>query len=168
MAKKRFLSKYDDQKIWWLRFIRSILIFGIIVFLLFAVVFGISRVSGHSMYPTLSDGDIVCYFRLDKNYERGDIISVRMPNREYYIKRVVAVAGDTVDIREGILYINDVPESGTYINGKTEQQEYAVYPYTVKEGTVFAVGDNREVSIDSRTYGAFSVSQSRGTILFVK
>lgn len=167
MAHKRFLSKYDDQKIWWLRFTKSFLLFAVILIIVFTLVIGVSHVSGSSMYPTLTDGQIVVYLRLDKSYEIGDIISVRMPNGEYYVKRVVAVAGDTVEIRDGALYVNGQKENAAYANGLTEVQEGVNYPLTIKDGKVFAIGDNREGSIDSRTFGPFAVSQTRGRILFV-
>ena len=146
---------------------RSCLIFAFAVFLLFTFVIGLSRVSGNSMYPTLKNGDVVLFVRFDKDYDRGDILSVRLPNGEYYIKRVVAVAGDEVDIHDGKLYLNGEALSEAYANGNTFAAEDAnvSYPLKVKEGMVFALGDNREVSKDSRNYGAFSVSQSRGTIL---
>ena len=149
---------------------RSCLIFAFAVFLLFILVIGLSRVSGNSMYPTLENGDVVLFFRLDKNYSRGDILSVRMPNGEYYIKRVVAVAGDEVDIQDGKLYLNGEIAEEPYANGETfaAEESNIEYPMTIRDGMVFALGDNRTVSKDSRNYGAFSISQSRGKILFVK
>ena len=167
MAKKRLFKKYDSEKIWWLRFVKDLLAFAVILVLVFTLVLGVSRVNGSSMSPTLKNGQAVLYYRLDKNYNRGDIISLWLPNGDYYVKRVIAVEGDTVDIRDGVVYINGSAETGTYINGKTEPAASGIsYPLTVKAGKVFVLGDNRENSVDSRNYGEFALSQTRGKIIF--
>ena len=88
-----------------------------------------------------------------------------MPSGEYIIKRVVAVAGDTVDVHDGAFWINGEKETGDYINGETYPEEGNVeYPITLHLGQFFALGDNREVSIDSRTIGPVSETQARGKI----
>lgn len=127
---------------------------------------GISRVSGESMAPSLHNGSVVVYLRPVQRYETGDIVSLHMAYGEYYIKRVAAVAGDTVDLRGGIVYINGIPEQ-TDAAGVTEPQAAMVeYPFTVPAGSVFVLGDNRQGSVDSRTFGAVALSQIRGKILF--
>lgn len=168
VKKRRFLGKYDDQKIWWLRFLKTMLAAGVVIALVFLFIIGISHVSGSSMYPTLQNGQPVIFLRLGKEYKKGDIISARFPNGEYYVKRVVATAGDTVEIKDGYLYINGEKETGEYINGKTEEQTGVRYPLELKNGQFFLVGDNRENSVDSRTFGPIAVSQTRGKVLFAK
>ena len=158
--------RFDGDKLAWIRFFKEFAVIAIVVFLVFRFVIGISRVSGNSMYPTYRDGEPVVYSRLHPNYKRGDVASVRMPSGEYIIKRVVAVGGDTVEVKDGVFIINGEPEEGSYINGETEpQDELVVYPITLKEGQIFVLGDNRAVSIDSRTIGPVATSQTRGKIL---
>ena len=168
MANKRFLHKFDSQKIWWLHFIKYALLAVVAVVLVFTLVIGVSRVSGQSMLPTLQDGSAVVYLRLTQNYAVGDVVSVHMSNGERYIKRVVAVAGDTVDLRDGVLYVNGAAEAVSYAHGETNPQSDAVsYPLTLRQGQVFLLGDNRPVSVDSRTFGAVNVSQIQGRVLAV-
>ena len=164
---RRFLHKYDAQKGAWLKAAERFAVLLIAALLVSRFLLGVSMVSGESMYPTLNNGAVVVYSRVGSDYSRGDIVSLKMAYGEYYIKRVVAVAGDTVDLRGGILYVNDVPETGDWAHGLTEEQSEAVaFPLTVPEGRLFVMGDNREVSVDSRTFGAVAVSQIRGKVLF--
>jgi len=70
-----------------------------------------------------------------------------------------------VDIRDSTLYINGVPETGDYIRGATYAEEGSFsYPYTVPQGDVFTLGDNRQESIDSRFYGSVSLRQVKGVL----
>ena len=107
------------------------------------------------------------YTRFGTGISRGNVVSVRIPSGEYYIKRVVAVGGDEVDLRDGVLYINGQPEEGSYVRGVTKPESGSVtYPFTVAEGDYFVLGDNREESVDSRSFGTVSGSQIRGVIRF--
>lgn len=163
----RMFRKYDDRKGRWLKEAKFYVAAVLVILALLRFCVGFSRVSGHSMEPTLPSGTMVVYSRLHKNYARGDVVSVHMATGEYYIKRVAAVAGDEVNIAEGCLYVNGVKEAGGWASGLTEPQSAAVtYPLTVPEGKYFLVGDNREVSIDSRTFGPVSQSQTRGKIFY--
>ena len=165
MTGRRRFRKFDDKKLEALRTVKLFAVLIVVFALLFSCVIGVSRVDGLSMFPTLKNEQTVVYNRLAKNYERGDIVSVRMPNGQYYIKRVIAVGGDEVDLQNGTLFLNGVPEQGAYVNGATEPQERTVsYPLTVPEGQVFVLGDNREISLDSRTFGPAALSQVRGRI----
>jgi signal peptidase I len=118
------------------------------------------------MYPTLQNGEAVVYLRTVNNFKKGDIISIRVPSGDYYVKRVIAVAGDVVNIKDGEVYVNDELVENIYGTGETLEQEGAViYPYTVLEGNVFVLGDNRGVSVDSRSFGEVNKIQIRGKII---
>lgn len=165
--KRRFLGKYDGKKEGWFRQFKELIIIFILIVLAFHFVIGASFVKGTSMNPTLQDKKLVFYLRIVPEYKRGDIISVRMPSGEYYVKRVVAVAGDEVDIHDGKFYLNGVEQDEPYTMGVTETQGTTVtYPYVVEVGRVFVMGDNRENSMDSRTFGTVIRSQIKGKLLF--
>ena len=164
---KRVLSKYDGKKYGWWKDGKKFVVLVIAVFLIFRFVIGFSFVSGHSMDDTLHDGELVVYSRIVSAYERGDIVSVRVPSGEYYVKRVIAVGGDEVEVRDGDLYINGELQEEDYVDTSTEEAKDSavLYPYTVEEGDVWVMGDNREVSVDSRTFGAVNTSQIKGKLI---
>lgn len=164
---KRFLEQYNDRKLWWLReAVLSAALFAA-VFVLFRFVIGIAIVGGNSMDPTLKDGDLVIYARIVPEYKTGDVISMRVPSGEYYIKRVIAVGDDTVDLQDGHVLVNGKLLQDDRGYGKTEEETGAViYPYKVRENNVFVLGDNREVSMDSRAFGEVNRRQIRGKVLF--
>lgn len=164
-GKKRFLGKYDGKKWTWLQDSKKFILLVSIIFLFTRLVLGFSRVDGQSMMDSFQDGDWVIYTRIYQTIDRGDVVSVAIPSGEYYIKRVVALGGDQVDLRDGVLYINGIAETGDYIRGNTYPEDGSFsYPYTVSEGDVFVLGDNREASIDSRFFGAINESQICGVL----
>lgn len=161
------LKKYDGKKQGWLRQGKELAVFIILMFVVFRFIIGVSLVNGSSMTPSLKNGDVVVYMRIVPNYEKGDIVCIRMPSGEYYIKRVIGLAGDTVEIRDGSVYVNSTVREENYAQGRTETQGDSIkYPYEVKADRVFVLGDNREESMDSRTFGAVAKSQIRGKVLF--
>lgn len=134
---------------------------------LMVFVFGISRIQGNSMAPAYRNGDIVWFVRSGNHLHRGTAVAVGMPQGDRYIKRIVAVPGDTVDIRDGRLYVNGAAAKEPYARGRTEKNPdgLMIYPYTLPEGKYFVLGDNRRHSADSRTFGPVSAAQIQGKIL---
>ena len=166
LNKKRF-RKFDGLKYGWLMDAKKFLLLLVLVFILFRFVIGISFVKGDSMEPTLHNEEIVLYTRLHMQCDRGDIVSVKIPSGEYYVKRIIAVEGDTIDIRDGEVYVNDKLLKEPYIEGETLQQSGRVkYPLTLKKDQIFVMGDNREESMDSRTFGVIGERQIKGKIWF--
>lgn len=110
------------------------------------------RVSGESMEPTLQNNNSLFVFRLGYQPKDGDIIVFKPVGdpKKYYIKRVIATEGQEVDIRDGKVYVDGEELNETYIQGITYDRYNNVYPKIVPEGCVFAMGDNRENSRDSR------------------
>ena len=165
-SNRRILRKYDGHKHAWFRWAIEFVVILVAVFVIFNVFIGVSRIHGDSMEPAMQDGDVVFFSRMGKDFEKGDIVFARMPSGEYYVKRVIATEGDVVDLADGVLYINGEAEKGNYVKGLTESQKGIVtYPYTVGAGSYFLVGDNREVSMDSRSFGALTGNQIKGKLL---
>ena len=90
-----------------------------------------------------------------QNPEQGDIVVVSkksFDNGSPIVKRVIAVEGQTVDIdfEQGIVYVNGEALAEPYINNLTTNREGMTFPLVVEDGCIFALGDNRQVSRDSR------------------
>lgn len=126
------------------------------VVLLFTFVIRLIGVEGHSMVPTLQDGDrlLVLNSMLYDDYRYGDIVVLRKEAflDEPIVKRVIATAGQTVDIdfKTGSVYVDGKLLKEDYINELTLLEEGTEFPLTVPEGCVFVMGDNRNHSSDSR------------------
>lgn len=165
---RRFLGQYDGLKYGWLKDIKKFIVLLIVLFVIFHNVIGFSFVKGNSMESTLQEGDLVLYTRINPQYHRGDVVSVRIPSGEYYVKRIIAMEGDTIDIKEGQVYVNGELIAEPYLEEETKVSADGVvrYPYVLQEGQIFVMGDNRPVSMDSRSFGAVGVRQIKGRIWF--
>ena len=138
-----------------------------IIAVLFLFVFGIARSSDMSMSPAVKDGDLVLYYRLDKDYCQNDVVVLKRDGKTE-IRRVAAVAGDTVDISEEGLVINGALQQESGICEETLRYEEGIsFPVTLKEGEIFLLGDAREHSTDSRIYGPVKVSDTEGTVITI-
>ena len=127
------------------------------VVLLFTFVIRLIGVDGHSMVPTLQDGDrlLVLNAMLDNDYEYGDIVVLRKDTflEEPIVKRVIATEGQTVDIDfvSGAVYVDGELLEEDYINEPTYVEEGTEFPLTVPEGSIVVMGDHRNHSSASRS-----------------
>ena len=166
-SKNRLLEQYNGSKLGWLHDSIFFIILIVVIICVFRFCIGISFVGGDSMSPTLMDGDFIVYNRMVPEYQRGDIVSIRVASGDYYIKRVIGVGGDVIDIDEGNVYVNGELQDESWAYGETMEEEGVIlYPYTVREGSYFVLGDNRTASKDSRAFGEVSQRQIRGKVFF--
>lgn len=115
-----------------------------------------TQVSGESMETTLSDGDHLIVDKIFYRFrdpERYDIVvfPYRLEENTYYIKRIIGLPGETVQIVDGYVYINGVQLDEHYGNEIMEKPGIAAEPVTLGEDEYFVLGDNRNNSQDSRT-----------------
>lgn len=127
------------------------------VVVLFTFVIRLIGVDGHSMVPTLQDGDrlLVTTSLLSGEYRYSDIVIIQkgtFADGDPIVKRVIATEGQTVDIdfANGIVYVDGEALDEPYINEPTYTDEGTEFPLTVPEGSIFVMGDNRNRSDDSR------------------
>lgn len=126
------------------------------VVLVFTFAVRMIGVDGHSMVPTLQNGDrlAVTAGLLAGTYRPGDIVVLRKDSflDEPIVKRVIAVGGQTVDIdfSTGSVFLDGKLLNEPYINELTFREEGTRFPLTVPEGSIFVMGDNRNHSNDSR------------------
>ena len=127
------------------------------------------QIYGESMRPTLNEGDIVVSIK-KKEYQTGEIVGLYYSNR-VLVKRIIAGEFDTVDIdEEGSVFINGNKLDEPYLSDPSFGENNDIkYPYQVPEDTYFVMGDNREVSVDSRSssVGCISTGDIVGEIVFV-
>ena len=149
----------------------SILIAVVLAFFIRYIIVELYMVEGPSMRPTLVNGERLVvnkFIYRFKEPERGDVLVFRYPRdpSRDFIKRVIAVAGDTIELKDGRVFLNGQLQNETYIFEKT-RGSYSLA--TVPAGTVFVMGDNRNNSEDSRfrDVGFVSLDMIKGKAVLI-
>ena len=125
------------------------------------------QIYGTSMNPTLDEGNIVVSVK-GTQFETGDVVAFYY-NNNVLVKRVIAQAGQWVDIdQDGNVYVDGVQIDEPYVTEKSLGECNIDLPYQVPESRIFVMGDNRDVSIDSRntSVGCIAEEQLVGKIVF--
>lgn len=173
-------------------FMMQLMISFVVVILLNSGVFALSGVVGPSMESTLQDSERLIIDKVSYKFnlpERGDIVvflndetidgftdsiknhlqdmSMKLKGevrRNRLVKRVIGLPGDSINITNNQVYVNEVLIEEPYVKGVT-YTKYITYPLTVPEGKVFVLGDNRENSNDSRSFGSIDVDSIEGRVM---
>jgi signal peptidase I len=133
--------------------------------LVFTFIYGIHYNTEPGMNPAVKDGDLIIYYRWDKDYHAGELLLLTFQGQTQ-VRRVVATAGDTVDICEQGLLINGALQQEPNISQPTWRYEEGIdFPLTLGEDEVFVLGDARDNATDSRIYGAVHVKDTLGTVI---
>ena len=154
-------DKKENEKMTWqqsaMMYLHDLIYLLTIIMVVFFLLFRMVVVSGSSMYNTLWDGDylLVLSSVFYHDPQPGDIIVASKESfnsGEPIIKRVIATEGQKVDIdfEAGIVYVDGVALEEDYTYTPTNEEEGMTFPLTVDEGCIFAMGDNRNKSKDSR------------------
>jgi len=152
-----------------MEWIKSIALAVVIAIFIKTFIFNTTYVLGNSMYPTLYERDrlfankIALYFG---GPSRGDIVVLEAPDvpKKDYIKRVIGIPGDLVEIIDGKVYLNGSLLVEDYIEEGSYTHVYDQNRWLVPEGHVFVLGDNREegASKDSRYFGCIPIKTIKG------
>ncbi len=142
--------------------------------LLFKIV-GITRMPNEYMYPRIDSGDLVLFYRLDKNIRAQDIVVIEKEapetdgEKKLWVCRVVAQPGDTVEVTADqrlVVNGNTMLESNIFFPTPA-YAGYTEYPVTLGEGEYFVLADKRNGGVDSRVFGAVDKKEIVGTVITI-
>ncbi len=146
-------KKESAMKRWMTRFLKNmilLIITGMTMMYLSHCVLLIAFVPSCSMEDTIKKGDIVIGLRHVRKYNRGAIVIFRYDAKSLYIKRIIGIPGDTVEVSKQGLIVNGAMIREKYLKEKAEYKEETVF--MVPEGQVLLLGDNRNHSNDARSW----------------
>ena len=142
----------------------------IAVLIIRAFLFTIIRVDGPSMSDTLINNDRLFVTVLDMRLngpDRFDVVILHYPDRGYekFVKRVIGLPGDTIEVKNGVLSVNGVEYDEPYLtDSRTARFDRSSFTVTLGEDEYFVMGDNRDNSNDSRSVGMIHRSQFVGKV----
>ena len=175
MEQEEYYSKPSILSIIW-SWIWSFIVAFIIVGAVYIFLGRPFTVSGASMYPTLHNGDRMILSKIG-DINRFDVVVLKAPDENVeYIKRVIGMPGDTLEMKQGILYINGKKIEQPFINTEAlQKQTVFIDDFTLQSligetkipaGKYFVMGDNRGVSRDSRMIGLIDRKAIEGKAVF--
>ena len=165
------IKKKDEKNYFkiFLDYAKVIILALLISFVIKTFVVTSTIVDGRSMNPTVNHGDRLMVnklFFMKKNITRGDIIDFYVPSaKKYYLKRVIGVEGDTVEIIKDIVYWNGEMLEENYVSTNVTTPHNENTKWVVPQGHVFVLGDNRSNSRDGRDLGTIPRSDIVGKIV---
>ena len=158
----KFLFPKINQK-----YLMRILIVTVTALIVFKYLLIPFRIQGDSMWPTYRDGRMNFCFTpayLFSSPKRNDVVTIRLAgNRVMLLKRIVALADDTVAFKNGRLFVNQAPVQEPYVTGPCD---WDLEPRRVKPGHVYVVGDNRSVPMERHQFGQTPVRRITGVPLW--
>ena len=118
------------------------------------------RVQGNSMNDTLANGEIMMVTKpeyLLGSPKAGDVIICKYPERkEYFVKRLMGVPGDVIQVQQNVVYRNGEALEEPYLTPERNDDGFSMAPFTLGDGEYFVMGDNRDNSHDSRNYYGYN------------
>ena len=151
---------------------RYLISLAVVLVVAFCTAFQVVVVPTASMERTVLIGDHLLVNRVSYRFQqlrRGEVISFRAPGKRnaIYLKRVVALGGDRVEIRDGVVFVNDARASEPYVEHVARCCERGDSNVVVPQDKIFVLGDNRDRSEDSRYFGPVPVRSIVGKPVMV-
>lgn len=150
-----------------IKFLIKLISVLILIVSTFTFVFGIQRYDDESMIPNIKPGDLIFYYRLDKNFIIGESL-VFSYDGKIKIGRVVAMPNDEVSFDENGLVVNGSSQYEPDIYKPTLPFSQGIkYPVKLKEDEVFLLADNRDKAVDSRLFGPVKIEKIKGKVFTI-
>jgi len=143
---------YTNQKNEWIETAKAVILTVFIAFILQSFVLSTSIVEGESMEPTLKSGNRIIFNKIVYLWgtpARGDVVIIEQEKKNY-VKRIIALPEETIEIRNHVIYIDNKPIEQNYLPDQYINRTANYGPITVPEDSYFVMGDNRGISKDSR------------------
>ncbi len=175
-ADKKAVKKKDVKKeiLSWILTLGSAVVLALIIR---TFIFEPIRVDGQSMADTLHNNEIMFVTKPEYIFsqpQRGDVVICKYPGRtENFVKRLMGVPGDTIEVRQNVVYLNVEALAEPYLTDARNDDGFSMEPITLGEDEYFVMGDNRDNSHDSRNYYGYDKpatltrSQITGHVRFV-
>lgn len=162
-------TKKDNLLIESLDWLRWIVICLALLYIVPTFIFRPLQVHGPSMYPTLEDGEpfvtnVAAY--LIFGVDRFDVVALKDEvSGDQWVKRIIALPNETIEFKDGRLYINDELMEEPFLSDSTSTRDFG--PIMLKDKEYFVMGDNRENSLDSRVRGPINKRDFLGKYAYV-
>ncbi|WP_069650827.1 signal peptidase I [Caloranaerobacter ferrireducens] len=161
-------TKFKKEIKSWIKSIIHAIVIAVIIkifFLQTVIVIGVS------MNPTLNENDRLLVNKaiyLVKEPKRGDIVTINAPDKQgkIYIKRVIGLENETLEIKNGKIYINGEILKEPYLQGNINTNSKYKSKWRIPKNYVFVIGDNRQNSNDSRNFGPVKIKRIQGKAFF--
>lgn len=155
--------------------LETVVFIGSLFIVVYLFIMQPNQVKGASMEPTFLSEDYILTSKITykfKALERGDVIVFKSPKNPdiEYIKRIIGLPGDKVEVNDGQLFINDKLVAENYISAKTNLWDEGFLKngesITIPEEMIFVMGDNRPRSSDSREFGPVTTNSIIGQVFY--
>ena len=148
--------------------IQKLAVLVIAAAVIFGLIFGITPMKGGDMEPRLEAGDLLLYYRLEKNPARNDVVIMKRDGKQY-VGRLIGMPGDTLIITtDGKINVDGNIAYERNIFYETKPIEEGVkYPVTLKKDEYFILADKRNTAKDSRYFGPVKAEEIKGKVLTV-
>ncbi|MDO4459769.1 MAG: signal peptidase I [Clostridia bacterium] len=166
VIQKKLKRIADKEETW--NFIKRLIMMGFVFYAMFGYFFGITPMKNNDMYPKISSGDVILYYRMDKKILSGDVVIFEKDGTRY-VGRAVAIGGDEVEVtEESTLIINGSTMIESDIFYKTPRYgEEIEYPVKLKQDELFILCDFRDGAKDSRFFGPVSMDEVKGKAITI-
>ena len=143
----------------------KIVVIIIIFIIMFYGIFGMTIMNNQSMKPAINEGELLIFYRLDKDYKRGDVVVANV-NNKISTYRIVGLPNDVIDIsNDGEVTVNKIIEkSEIFYNTFLVTNSTIQLPYTVPNNEYFLLNDYRESIQDSRLFGSINKKNIKGKV----